>query len=458
MAERAKNDRHEYADTLNLPYSLEAEQAILGSVLLDPTSFYQIEGLKEEHFYLPEHRAIYRVLCQKSMTSNGKSIDFVTVLEDLKSEGFFTTEEGKSYLLKLAQMVPSISNVNHYAAIVREKAQLRTLIGTCREVLNEAMEAGADTQKLFDNAEQKIFEIRQERASRGLVPIREVIASTYDTFVKLNSGEAGDLVGIPSGISALDTITTGLNRSDMVIVGARPGMGKTSFALNIARNVAFQKKTVAIFSLEMSREQIVQRLLSTEAKVSVKKLRTGNLSTDEWARLAAAASSLYELPVFIDDTTNITAQEMKSRLRRLDKLDFVVIDYLQLMESAKRTDNRVQEVTEITRNLKIMAKELNVPLMVCAQLARSTEKMRANHRPALSDLRESGSIEQDADQVLFLYRDEYYKNEKEDPTEAEVGTSEVIVAKNRHGELGTVKLAFQGEFTLFTGLDMHHDQ
>ncbi|MBO5798317.1 MAG: replicative DNA helicase, partial [Clostridia bacterium] len=430
-------------------------QAILGSVLLEPNSLNEVDALREDHFYLPEHRAIYRVMCDKMMAS--ETIDFVTVLEAVKSEGFFSGEEGKAYLLKLAQMVPSISNISRYATIVREKAQVRALIRACREILDDSMEAGAEVQELFDTAEQKIYDIRQERNTKGLVSIKDVIVSTYDTFAKLNSGEAGDMVGIPSGISALDNITTGLNRSDMIIVGARPGMGKTSFALNLARNVAGQGKTVAVFSLEMSREQLVNRLLSSEAKVSVKKLRTGNLTTDEWTRLGAGAATLYNLPMFLDDTSNITVQEMKARLRRLEKLDFVVVDYLQLMQSAKPTDNRVQEVSQITRSLKIMAKELNIPLMICAQLSRSTEKMKSNHRPALADLRESGSIEQDADQVLFLYRDEYYINEKDDPSTAEVGTSEVIVAKNRHGELGTVKLAFQGEFTQFTALELHQD-
>ena len=271
------------------------------------------------------------------------------------------------------------------------------------------------------------------------------------------SGERDQFVGIPTGISSLDEITTGLNRSDMIVVGARPGMGKTSFALNIARNVAVnQNRPVAFFNLEMSREQMVNRLLSSEARVSSKKLRVGNLTPDEWGRIAVASSVLCKAPIYLDDTASITVPEMKARLRRQKDVAFVVIDYLQLMKSPGRIDNRVQEVTEITRGIKIMAKELNIPVMVCAQLARTTEK-QANHRPALADLRESGSIEQDADQVLFLYRDEYYKNEKEDPTAVETGTSEVIVSKNRHGELGTVKLAWLGEFTQFTSLEMHHN-
>lgn len=456
MPKDEKKPRPESVGDLNLPYSLEAEQSVLGSIILDPNAMNHTEALREEHFYLPEHRAIFRVLTDKTMAN--QPIDFVTVLEALKSEDFFVGEEGRAYLQQLIDIVPSVSGIGRYAAIVREKAQIRALIRACRDILDDALEPGVDAQELFDSAEQRIYEIRQQRDMKGLVPIKDVIVSAYDTFNKLISDTAGQYVGLPSGISSLDNVTTGLNRSDMIIVGARPGMGKTSFALNLARNVAGRGHTVAVFSLEMSREQVVNRMLSTEAKISFKKLRTGNLTPDEWTRLGAAANQLYELPVFIDETPSITVQEMKARLRRLEKIDFVVVDYLQLMQSAKRTDNRVQEVSEITRNLKIMAKELNVALLVCAQLSRSTEKGKNNHRPALSDLRESGSIEQDADQVLFLYRDEYYINEKEDPTSAEVGTSEVIVAKNRHGELGTVKLAFLGEFTQFTSLDTHHDR
>lgn len=445
-----------YSDGLNLPYSLEAEQAVLGAVLLDPESINELDGLSEEQFYLPEHQAIYRVMCGKWLAEN-ETIDFVTVLEALKSEGFFSGEEGKAYLLKLANLVPSISNIRHYAQIIREKHAIRSLIRVSREILDDAMEPGADAKELLDSAEQRIFELRDRRETGGLVSIRQVIVDNYDTFAKMTSEEhRNDFVGIPSGISALDDITTGLNRSDLIIVGARPGMGKTSFALNLAKNVAEKGQTVAIFSLEMSREQLVNRMLSSEARVSGKKLRVGNLSADEWARMAVASSTLYNMPVFLDDTSSITVPEMKARLRRMQRIDFVIVDYLQLMQSAKKTDNRVQEVSDITRNLKIMAKELNVALLVCAQLSRGTEK-QTNHRPALADLRESGSIEQDADQVLFLYRDEYYKNEKEDPSQVEMGTSEVIVAKNRHGELGTVKLSWQGEFTKFSGLELHRD-
>lgn len=452
MADRTAN-----YDELNLPYSLEAEQAVLGAILMDAECINMVaDKLRPEHFYLPTHQAIFGIMQAKMIESS--TIDFVTVLESLKSENFFSGEEGKSYLLKLAQMVPSISNIENYARIVREKYDVRCLIRVSRDVINKAMDPSTDPSLLLDSAEQQIYDIRQDRHQGGLMPIDAVIASNYEMYNKLNSDERDLYVGIPTGISALDEITTGLNRSDLIIVGARPGMGKTSFALNVARNVAVQQnRCVAIFNLEMSREQMVNRFLSSEARISSKKLRTGNLTPDEWGRMAYASSALCKAPIYLDETASITVPEMKARLRRLKNVDFVVIDYLQLMHSAKKTDNRVQEVSEITRSLKIMAKELNIPVMVCAQLARTTEK-QSNHRPALADLRESGSIEQDADQVLFLYREEYYKNEKDDPTAVESGTSEVIVAKNRHGELGTVKLAFQGEFTKFSSLELHRNE
>lgn len=436
-------------DGLGLPYSLEAEQSVLGAVLVDPEQINHVaDVLKPEFFYLPEHQSIFGVMLQKMMRN--ERIDFVTVLESLKAEGFFAGEDGKAYLLKLANSVPFISNLPNYAKIVREKYEARCLIKAAREITEQAMDPSVESEKLIDMAEERIYNIREGRQTGGLLPIQEVLASNYEMFRKLTSDERDQYVGIPTGISDLDAVTSGLNRSDLIIVGARPGMGKTSFALNIARNVAMlQKKVVAFFNLEMSREQMVNRLLSSEARVSSQKLRTGNLTPDEWSRISVASSSLCQAPIYLDDTASITVPEMKARLRRVRNLGFVVIDYLQLMHSAKRTDNRVQEVSEITRSLKIMAKELNVPVMVCAQLSRGTEK-QANHRPALADLRESGSIEQDADQVLFLYRPEYYNNGEQEPGAA---VAEVIVAKNRHGELRTVELAWAGEFTQFTSLD-----
>lgn len=451
----AEKNNWQNAEGLGLPYSLEAEQSVLGAILVEPECIAQVaDRLSPEEFYLPEHQAIYRVMLEKLI--NNQKIDFVTVLESLKDNGFFSGEDGKAYLLKLANTVPFLSNLPNYARIVREKSDARRLIKAAREITEEAMDPSNDASMLLDSAEQRIYDIRQGRQNGGLLSIKEVLASNFEMFKKLSSEDRSQYVGIPTGISTLDEVTSGLNRSDLIIVGARPGMGKTSFALNIARNVAMlQKRTVAFFNLEMSREQMVNRLLSSEARVSSKKLRTGNLSPDEWGRISTAASELCQAPIFLDDTATITVPEMKARLLRLgNDLGFVVVDYLQLMHSARRIDNRVLEVSEITRSLKIMAKELNVPIMVCAQLSRGTEKQGSNHRPALADLRESGSIEQDADQVLFLYRSDYYKNEAADPSAPPApDTSEVIVAKNRHGELRTVPLAWAGEFTQFTALD-----
>ena len=451
----AEKNTWQNAEGLGLPYSLEAEQSVLGAILVEPECIAQVaDRLSPEEFYLPEHQAIYRVMLEKLI--NNQKIDFVTVLESLKDNGFFSGEDGKAYLLKLANIVPFLSNLPNYARIVREKSDARRLIKAAREITEEAMDPSNDASMLLDSAEQRIYDIRQGRQNGGLLSIKEVLASNFEMFKKLSSEDRSQYVGIPTGISTLDEVTSGLNRSDLIIVGARPGMGKTSFALNIARNVAMlQKRTVAFFNLEMSREQMVNRLLSSEARVSSKKLRTGNLSPDEWGRISTAASELCQAPIFLDDTATITVPEMKARLLRLgNDLGFVVVDYLQLMHSARRIDNRVLEVSEITRSLKIMAKELNVPIMVCAQLSRGTEKQGSSHRPALADLRDSGSIEQDADQVLFLYRSDYYKNEATDPAAPPApDTSEVIVAKNRHGELRTVPLAWAGEFTQFTALD-----
>lgn len=439
---------------LQPPYSLEAEQAVLGAILMDGASINQVaDMLKVDYFYLSEHQTVYRVMLEKMMTS--QTIDYVTVLEAVKADAFFAGEEGKQYLFKMAQMVPSISNIIHYAKIIRGKYDARRLMKAGREIMESAVDTSEDPEKLVEIAEQKIYDIRQGRQQGELTPISECIASNYEMFNKLVSDERDQYLGIPTGLPTLDRITTGLNRSDLIIVGARPGMGKTAFALNLARNVAMkQNRKVAFFNLEMSKEQMVNRLLAAEARVEGKKLRTGLLSKDEWNRIYAAAAVLCKIPMYLDDTASITVPEMKARLRRLKDVGFVVVDYLQLMQSAKKTENRVQEVTQITRDLKIMAKELNVPLVVCAQLARAAEK---NKRPALSDLRESGSIEQDADQVLFLYRDEYYKDQKDDPTATELGTAEVIVAKNRHGESGTVKMAFSGQFMQFSELEMHQN-
>lgn len=446
-------------DGVKMPFSLEAEQAVLGSLLIDPGCMPQVLMLvKGEYFYLPQHQAIFGIMV--NIDAMGGKIDPLLVLDQLKKDNVYDDAGGKTYLFQLAQAVPSTANVEAYARIVREKFYMRTLINVSREIIDSATTEEAEADLLLDAAEQRIYDIRQGKNTVGPSRLSDVIVNeVYDRLYKLSSPDREQYMGFTTGFSDLDRVISGLNKSDLIIVGARPAMGKTSFALNIARNVALKaKKKVLFFSLEMTKEQLAQRLLSSEARVGSQKMRTGQLTDDEWSRLGAATVVLNECDLYVDDTSSITVPEMKARVRRMRDVDCVVIDYLQLMQSGKRTENRVQEVSDITRNLKLMAKDVNVPVITLAQLARGTEGRGKSHRPQLSDLRESGSIEQDADQVLFLYRDEYYKNEKEDPGEVESNTSEVIVAKNRHGELGTVKLAWFGEFTQFTSLEMHQSE
>lgn len=441
-------------DGMNLPYSPEAEQSVLGAILLDSSCFDRVAEIlpHAEYFHQVNNSLIYSVMLD--MFTVGKQIDFVTVLEKLKESKSFDESTGKIYLMQLAQMVPSISNVESYATIVRDKYDIRTLIITAREILEDANEGSADASTLLDSAEQRIFDIRRGKNMQGLQRLNEVIIQTFDRLDLLNSPDKDLYKGVPTGIKDLDDTITGLNRSDFILLGARPGMGKTSFALNIARHAAVvANKKVAFFSLEMSKEQLASRLLSTEALVGGTKLRTGQLTEAEWSRLIEAGDILSKTQIYLDDNPSITVPEMKAKLRRLKDVDLVVIDYLQLMSSSKRIDNRVQEISQITRNLKIMAKELNVPVLTLSQLARDSEK-RPNHRPVLSDLRDSGSIEQDADIVLFLYRDDYYAQEGEPSENGDRNSGECIIAKNRHGEAKTVALHWQGEFMRFTSQEV----
>ena len=437
---------------LNLPFSPEAEQSVLGAVLLDSSCMDRVAEIlpRPDYFYGSTNRLIYSVMI--SMFTEGRPIDFVTVLEGLEKTGKFDEADGKTYLLQLAQLVPSISNVESYAAIVRDKYDVRTLITTARDIMEEASSGNADAATLLDSAEQRIFDIRRGKNMQGLQRVNEIILEEFDRLDRLNSPDADKYRGVPTGFRELDEAITGLNRSDFILLGARPGMGKTSFALNIARHAAVKAgKRVAFFSLEMSKEQLVSRLLSTEAMVEGTKLRTGKLSEDEWGRLIEAGDVLSKTELYFDDNPTITVPEIKAKLRRLDNVDLVVIDYLQLMTSSVRIENRVQEISQITRGLKIMAKELDIPVLTLSQLARDSEK-RTNHRPVLSDLRDSGSIEQDADIVLFLYRDDYYQDQDEnEPDEnADRNRSECIIAKNRHGETKTIPLHWQGEYMRFT--------
>ena len=444
-------------DGTRQPYSVEAEQAVLGAIIIDPKSLNDIATqIKPEYFYIPQHRDIYTAL--SSMFELNQTIDFVSLLEKLKRDGVYDDAGGKAYIARLVDTVPSSANVLTHVAIIRERYYARSLMEAAKNIIHDINENAMDSGKLLDSAEQRIYEIREGREISGLTHIKQVIeAETYDRLSKMADPETrSDYIGVPCGIGELDKKITGLNKSDLIILGARPGMGKTSFALNILRNVAVNAgKTVCMFSLEMSRDQLAQRLLSSEAGIKSEKLRTGELDADEWTRLAQAGDNLSKANIYLDETSTITVPEMKAKLRRMKRVDLVIIDYLGLMHSAKHTDNRVQEISEITRNLKIMAKELKVPVIACAQLSRATETKGKSHRPALADLRDSGSIEQDADIVLFLYRDTYYDSEKApDDDRANPNEAECIVAKNRHGELGTVKLNWDGQFTRFTSVDV----
>lgn len=443
-----------------LPYSVEAEQAVLGSVIIDPKCLNDIATqIKTDYFYIPQHKEIYAAM--SAMYELSQTIDFVSLLEKLKRDGVYDEAGGKAYLTQLVQTVPSAANVLTYVAIIRERYYARALMTAAQNIIKDINENTSDSGKLLDTAEQRIYEIRQGREISGLTHIKQVIETeTYDRLSKMADPETrNDYIGIPCGIGKLDKMMTGLNKSDLIILGARPGMGKTSFALNVVRNVAVNSgKTVCFFSLEMTRDQLAQRMLSSEAGIKSEKLRTGELEADEWTRLAQAGEVLSKTNIYFDESSAITVPEMKAKLRRMPNVDLVVIDYLGLMKSAKQTENRVQEVSEITRNLKIMAKELKVPVIACAQLSRGTETKGKSHKPALSDLRESGSIEQDADIVLFLYREAYYDNERTDEDDkGDPSKAECIVAKNRHGEIGSVDLHWDGQFTRFTSVDVFRE-
>lgn len=445
-------------DGLNLPYSPEAEQAVLGAIIIDSETINEVAEILTDprYFHVNTHRDIYAAVLD--LYNNGKNIDFVTLLDRLTKEKNFDESMGKTYLMDLAQNCPAVSNAQEYAKIVREKYDVRSLINASRDTIRDASDGEIESQTLIDAAEQRIFDIRRDTIN-GLEPLNKVLLREFDRLDALNSNTDDALKPIPTGLSDLDRVITGLNRSDLIFLAARPGMGKTSFALNIAKHVAMvSKKTVAFFSLEMSKEQLASRLLSSEALVGGTKLRTGHLNNDEWERIVKAGDVLAKCDFYLDSTPSITVGEMKSKLRRLKNIDFVVIDYLQLMTSGRRIDNRVQEVSEITRSLKILAKEIDVPVLCLSQLNRSAEA-RADHRPMISDLRESGSTEQDADIVLLLYREGYYGSQGEEQNDAQTdyNSGECIVAKNRHGETTSVKLHWQGEFMRFTSVEHNRE-
>jgi len=440
------------SQNINMPFSMEAEQAVLGSILIDPGCMSAAQViLRPEHFYLPQHQSIFGVMVE--IESQGGKIDPLIVLDRLKRDEVYDDAGGRNYLFQMAQAVPSTANIESYAQIVREKFYARRLISVSQEIIQAASSEAESADVLLDAAEQKIYEIRQGKTQAGPSRLRDIIVNdVYDHLAKMTSTDKEQYMGFKTGFTELDDCLTGFNRADLVLIGARPAMGKTSVAVRIAQQIAMQGgKKVLFFTLEMTKKQVAERVLSMESLVSGYKFRSGQFDQDEWRKIGDAVGRLNDCELWFDDTSSITVPEIKARARRLKGVDCVVIDYLGLLQGAKRTENRVQEVSEITRSLKMMAKDLNIPVICCAQLSRATEGRGKSHRPQLSDLRESGSIEQDADVVLMLYREDYYKNEGDDASVVdlpEANTMEIIVAKNRHGFTKTVEFIWDGEHTL----------
>ena len=433
------------------PFSMIAEQSLLGSVLIDPECLNQIAGeIAPEDFYISEHSKIFDAMLGLYRV-NGV-IDIVTLIDQLVQGGVYDKSGGEDYIRTLGEVVPSALNIKDYAKIVKDKSVLRKLIEVSGDISDKAYSEQDSVDNILENAEKSIFDIAQKKETKNFTHIKDALMQVYDHLHELNTNKEATQ-GVATGFAGLDGVLAGMGKSDLIIVGARPGMGKTSFVLNVGTNVARATgKAVCIFSLEMSAEQLVTRVVSSEAMIDSHKLRTGELAPEDWNALAHTSEWLSKCNILIDDTAGITVMGMKSKLRRVDNLGLVVIDYLQLMQSDRKSDNRAQEVSEISRSIKLMAKELNVPILCCAQLNRAAEKNN-DKRPMLSDLRDSGSIEQDADAVLFLYRSEYYQKDDENgepPPEA--NTAEVIVAKNRHGSTNTVKVGWIGKYTKFRSI------
>ena len=432
-----------------LPFSAIAEQSLLGSILIDPSSINLVaDMISADDFYLDEHKQIY--LAMHGLFITNSQIDIVTLIDELVKKGIYSKSGGEEYIKVIAQTVPNALNVKDYAKIVKDKSILRQLIHMCDEVSDQAYSEQDEVAGILESAQNRLYSITQGRETKNFRHIREVLTDVYAHLREMVT-DPNAAQGTSTGFRSLDRVLAGMGNSDLVIVGARPGMGKTSFCLNIGTNVAkATKKAVAIFSLEMSAEQLVNRVISSEALVDSYALRTGELKPEQWDHIAQAASSLSGCDILIDDTPGITVTAMKAKLRRVSNLGLVVIDYLQLMQSDRRIENRTQEVSEISRSLKILAKELNVPVICCSQLSRGTES-RTSKKPMISDLRESGSIEQDADVIIFLYRDEYYKTAEGENVapDTEQNIAEVIVAKNRHGSTETVKVGWTGRYTKF---------
>jgi replicative DNA helicase len=434
------------------PQNNEAEQSVLGAVFLSKEALITaMEILRPEDFYKTAHQRIFKTMLD--LYEKGEPVDLVTVTAELQDHKLLDEVGGVTFLTEIASSVPTAANVEYYARIVEEKSLLRRLIRTATKIANDGYSREDDVGEIIADAEKYIMEIAQNRNSGGFTPIRDVLLETYER-IEFLSQRRGDVTGIPSGYPDLDKMTSGFQRSDLIILAARPSVGKTAFALNVAQNVAARAgETVAIFSLEMAASQLVQRMICAEGNLDASRMRTGWLEEDDWQKLTMAIGTLAKAPIYIDDTPGVTVQDIRAKCRRLQAergLGLILIDYLQLIHGRGKGDNRQQEVSEISRTLKGIARELNVPVIALSQLSRSVEQ-RQDKRPMMSDIRESGSIEQDADIVAFLYRDDYYDKETENKN-----VIEVIIAKQRNGPTGTVELAFLKEYNKFVSLDQRY--
>jgi replicative DNA helicase len=430
------------------PQNLEAERAVLGAILMDNETVYTVmEILEPSAFYQPSHRLIFSTMLD--LSERGEPIDIVTLTDRLRSAGSLDKAGGPDYIPTLADEVPTSAGVANYAKIVKEKATLRNLIETSSEIVQDCFDAPGDVDQLLDEAERRIFAISEERIRSGFLSMKEIVKSSFKTIESLYEKKE-HITGVPSGFADIDELTSGFQSSDLIIIAGRPSMGKTAFCLNVAQYASMQKQlTVAVFSLEMAKEQLVMRMLCSEARIDAHRLRSGFLGQTDWPKLSTAAGRLADAAIYIDDTPALTSMEMRAKTRRLkaDKgLDLVIVDYLQLMSSRSRSDSREQEISEISRSLKALAKELGVPVVALSQLNRGVES-RMDKRPILADLRESGAIEQDADVIIFIYRDEVYNKES-----MEKGIAEIIIGKQRNGPVGTRKLTWLDKYTRFEDL------
>lgn len=437
------------------PHDLEAEQAVIGSMLTDKDAVISsIESLKPESFYREDNRIIYAAIL--NLYNRSEPVDIITLKSELTSLGKFEQVGGLEYIASLPDKVPTTANVEKYIKIVEEKAILRNLIKTANEIIEMGYDPTQEVEDIMDGAEKKIFDIMQHKNQKGYTPIKDVLVESFTKLEELYNRKQ-HITGVPTGFTELDYKTAGLHGSDLILIAARPAMGKTAFALNIVTNAALKANIpVAIFSLEMSKDQLVNRILCSEAMVDSNKVRTGKVEEEDWMKLASSIGPLSEAEIYIDDTPGISVMEIRAKCRKLKlekNIGLVVIDYLQLVQGSnnRRSGSREQEISEISRSLKILAKEIGVPVVALSQLSRAVEQ-RPDHRPMLSDLRESGAIEQDADIVMFLYRDDYYNQESE-----KKDIAEVIIAKHRGGSTGTVELLWLGNYTKFVNLEKRYD-